>query len=75
MCQATPQVLTGPAAKVGLVTLFYRWRKGDFESLSNLLLMELTSEKWLTEELTLGRVISWAGSNPTPSIQLGRRQP
>lgn len=57
------------------MTLSYRWRRGDFESLSNLLLMELTGEKWLTEELTLGQIISWAGSNPAPSIQMGRWQP
>lgn len=77
MFQATPQVLTGPAAKVCPITPFYmgKWGKGDFDNLSNLLLMELTGEKWLTEELTLGRVINWAGSYPTPSIQMGRWQP
>ena len=75
MCQATLQVLTGPAAKVCLMTPFFTWGEGDFENLSNLLLMELTGEKWLTEELTLGQVIYWAGSYPTPSIQIGRWQP
>ena len=45
------------------MTLFYRWRKGDFESLSNFLLMELTSEKWLT------------GTDPGVGHQLGWLKP